>query len=310
MRKLYLWVLAILAPVAVYCAVFFANDPYNYFGFAGKKADTSDLIGKMLDFCNHEYDIIVIGDSRLAYYDMSEWSERSGLRYANMAYGGAIPQEMVHLLRWCLENRTCPIQEIVLDTGFYHMNELLQRDRVASVERIIQNPAMYAFSIENAQAMFTSLLHSQEENDTENGKEITPEQKWSNFETYREKLCDDLEAYRYADDVLDDLAELCDLCAEQGIKVTIVLPPWWEGYYDLLEQYQLMPILDEYKEKLSQHARLMDYEYKDCAYNSHYEDFSDYCHFHNALFDEFLEDIYNRQPTNGRVWENGKCLVF
>lgn len=305
MKKLYLSVLIILVPVIVYCVFFFANDPYGYFKSNGSSQSTSNLTGKMLDYRNGEYDAVIIGDSRIASYDVSELSASSGYKFSNMAYRGCMTEEMVGLLQWCIDNQNAQLKEVVIVTSFYNMNTLLQQDRVASTKKVIESPFSYAFNTENAMAMLDNLKSGKKTDQTEQSKEVTAEQKKEHFNISKDAMEYYLKGYTYDKNVIEGLCNICDICAQNGIKVKIILPPWWEGYYELLEQWQLTDILDDYKKTLSEHAEVYDFEYKDCALSANYDDYSDYSHFKGTTFQTFIKSITESDKQNCRFWSEG-----
>ena len=308
MRKLYLWVFAVMAPVLIYILVFFMNDPYNYFGISKENGDNSPLIAKMIDFRNNDYEAVIIGDSRIAHYDVGELSEQTGLNYVNMAYGGCMTEEMVNLLQWCIDNdESNSLKEITIITSFYNMNTLLQQNRVNSTEKNIKSPLTYAFSLENAGAMLKLLKSTP--NVSSQSQEITPEIKQEHFKISAEQMKYYLAGYTYDRDVIDCLGKMCDLCHDKDISVKIVLPPWWKEYYSLLDEYQLMTIIDEYKEELSYHAEVYDFEYPECELSDRYDDFSDYTHFHGDTFDSFVRTVFiGSGEIEFKVWDGGKII--
>lgn len=305
MKKLYLRVALLLIPVLLYCAIFFANDPYGYFKHSNVPESTSTLTGKMLDYRNGQYNAIIIGDSRIVGYDVSELSTATGYQYVNMSYGGCMTEEMVQLLTWCIENQTVPIQKIIVVTSFYNMNQMIQQDRVTSTKKIIENPLTYAFSFENLTAMLKKITTSSDKTDTGNTKaEKTAEEKAANFETHKQSMLKYLNSFSYDQEVIQELAELCTDCQRSGIDVRIVLPPWWEGYYSLLAEHQLLSILDEYKSQLSQHVIVYDFENEDCPINQNYDDFTDYSHFRGESLIRFLKVIEGESSPDCKIWDN------
>ena len=306
MKKLYLWIFAISFPVICYMLFFFANDPHRY--FSGDASDNT-LMGKMIDFKNHSYDAILLGDSRIDNMDVKELNQGSTFSYKNMAYGGCMSREMISLFWWCIEHQNTNIKSVIIVTGFYNMNTLLQQDRVSSTEKIINNPISYAFCLENLKACLHNLKIKQKNIRKVNAASISDDvQKASNFKMSRDEMTTYLKNYTYDQSVLNDFVEIGNYCAAHDILLKIVLPPWWEDFYGELIRYDLLDILDEYKQTISLSVPIWDLEYKECPLNSNYDDFSDYSHFHGQTQEYFYNVIINNDSTYTRLWKEGRIL--
>ena len=258
----------------------------------------------MLDYKNNKYDAIIVGDSRIVRYDLSDLSESTGYNYINMAYGGCITNEMASLVEWCFEKQSTELKEIVIVTSFYNMNVLLQQDRVASTEKVIKSPFSYAFNMETAEMMINSLK-KEDSPVTETKKELTEEEKAENFKSHENSMSYYLDEYVCDYGVIERLNEICKKCTEAGIEVKIILPPWWQGYYELLQQRGLLEILDEYKAILSENATVYDFEYAECPLSDRYDEFIDYTHFSGETSKLVFKAFTEEDIPDCRIWKNG-----
>ena len=306
MKKLYITVILILLPAILYFGFFFANDPHDYFQRSDEVTDFDSLIGHMLNFERNDYNGIILGESRSARIDVDKLNAETGFSYKNMSFAGCSIEEYVKLFWWCVDEQKADIQSVIIVTSFYATNEELQHDRVSTTDKIIQNPVTYAFSIDNLKDCINNIGVDY----TGIPEEYVPtaEEKPQAFADHRDSLEYMVSHYTYSEENLEALAEMCDYCKENGIEVKIVLPAWWEGYYELLDEYNLLGQIDDFKKYLSYHADVYDMEYPECVLNDNYDDFKDYTHAmgdtREALFDMI---IYN-DLSYARLWQNGAIV--
>ena len=182
-----------------------------------------------------------------------------------------------------------------------------QKDRVTSTNKLIQNPVTYAFSTDNYMDMLEKLKDKNYGYPTVETV-YSAEEKSANFETYRRSLANMLSKYQYASDAVAELEKMCDYCRTIGIEVYIVLPAWWQGYYDELEAAGLTEQLDALKSELSAHAPVYDLEYPSCPLNENYDDFRDYTHARSTTFSLLSKLICNNIVQDAKLWENGVAL--
>lgn len=301
MRKLYLSVLLILVPTFLYLLLFFTHDPYGYFQ-RDPDPTAASLTENMLDFCKGNYDAVILGDSRMMQFDhahINKLNACTGHSFKNMSFDGAVAEEMPALFYWCEKQKPDCVKSVILVTGWYGLNTLLQTDRVEQISREISNPLNYAFSLDSLRAIFTSKS-------PESLSPVSDAQKRQNFELHLGSMSVYLQNYEMDSSALDDLTELCRYCSDHGIEIMIVLPPWWTDFYRQLENCGQLAAMDGYKYILSEYAPIYDLEYPDCPLSSRYEDFSDYAHFHGSTYEDFCDVLISGALDYARFWQGGK----
>ncbi len=315
MKKLYLSILAVLLPAILYMAFFYVNDPYDYFGLNRSEKESEGPMGKMLQYRNGDFDGIIIGDSRIDGYDVSELSRKSGMNWVNIAFGGCMGEENAALLEWCLDNDKGKLKRVIIVTDFYNMNTLLQQDRINSTDKVIASPFSYAFSFENFKGVVQEIKDKARKNKTVTIETVAPgtreetevnadEKKAENFKAHGGSLSYYLDGFRYDYDVIGKLCAVCDRCKEKGVEVTIVIPPVYEGFFDLLEESHVTADTNEFKRILSEHAVICDFEYPENELGKRYEDYRDYMHFGGETYEEFLKCIEDGETRYCKVWGN------
>ena len=94
--------LALLAiPVLVWLVVFVAFEPNNYFGLKAS-AGSSQPVARVRAYQQNPGTHLILGDSRLAHFDMDLVEEVSGQEWQNLSFGGASLQETLDLADYVL----------------------------------------------------------------------------------------------------------------------------------------------------------------------------------------------------------------
>lgn len=301
MKKLYASILLVLLPSCIYLVFFYANDPHGYFGSA--KNQGSQLIDNMLDWKREDYDACIIGDSRMMSFDsdyIRKIDEETGFHFKNLAYPGAMGEEMNYLINWCLDTKHDKVKSIIIVTGWYNFNELLQQNRVLSTEKIIENPFSYAFSISNMKDMI-ACFNTAPDSDRDDSLTVTPEEKRKHFAIELEAMSNYLRSYKTDESVINDFISVCNRCKDNNIEIKLVIPPLVAEFYDELDEFGISDI-DGYKASLCKYIDIYDMEFEECPLTQRYDDFSDYSHFHGETYKDFSNELIYESLVYSRFW--------
>lgn len=301
-----------LLPVALYLAVFIAFEPNNYFGLRGVTNGNAP-IARLRAYELDPQPNLLLGDSRMAHFDMALVDEVSGLSWANVSYGGASLEESIDEFYYLYENHP-DIRRVVLGVSFYTLNAAYRTaNRMATIEIQLKNPAAYIFNLEynvNTLTVIGDKLAGRP--DVEETAEHTAEEYEENGAPlpYRRDLIDyaatlygncavggALPQRVYAEDgalanaaemaaamlaatpaqsrfsvneaALEKLLALAEFCRQNGVELTIVLPPMDESVRRLV--CEPLGIDEAMRPALAalaaSGARVLDYEWQgDPAY--------------------------------------------
>ena len=86
----------LFVPVYLWFAFFVAFEPNNYFGIK-KTASSSQPVARVRAYEQSPGTNLIIGDSRLAHFDMDLVDSLTGQSWQNLAFGGASLKECVDL---------------------------------------------------------------------------------------------------------------------------------------------------------------------------------------------------------------------
>ena len=128
--------LALLAiPVLVWLVVFVAFEPNNYFGLKAS-AGSSQPVARVRAYQQTPGTRLILGDSRLAHFDMDLVEEVSGQEWQNLSFGGASLKETLDLADYVLDSGH-EVDSLLMGLSFYTLNEGYNTDRFAQLEETL-----------------------------------------------------------------------------------------------------------------------------------------------------------------------------
>lgn len=254
-----------------------AFEPNNYFGL---KADTdsSQPVARVRAYQQEPGNRLIIGDSRLAHFDMDLVAEVSGQEWQNLAFGGASLRESLDLADFVLDSGN-EVEEILFELSFYTVNANYDTDRFSALEETLNNPLAYCLNLEynvNALTMFMNTVNNTpdtiESGDwgpadyfDEEGNAIPLHWKLYQYPSLIDSKCS---SWSVNEEELLRLGDLARRCSEEGVKLTIVLPPMAEivrtevcEKYAIDEKMQadVLPLLQEWSNDYG--CTVLDYEW-------------------------------------------------
>lgn len=156
MRKILPKLALALFPLALYFGVFVAFEPNNYFGLR-RGGSTNSPIARIRAFEAAPENTVILGDSRMAHFDMELVRHAAGRGVSNAAYGGAGLEESIDEFYY-LYSKNQSLDTVVFGLSFYTLNTAYRPvNRMATVETQLKNPAAYVFNLEYNINMLTVL---------------------------------------------------------------------------------------------------------------------------------------------------------
>lgn len=267
----------LLTPVYLWLAFFVAFEPNNYFGLKAD-SDSSQPVARVRAYQQEPGNRLIIGDSRLAHFDMDLVAEVSGQEWQNLAFGGASLRESLDLADFVLDSGN-EVEEILFELSFYTVNANYDTDRFSALEETLNNPLAYCLNLEynvNALTMFMNTVNNTpdtiESGDwgpadyfDEEGNAIPLHWKLYQYPSLIDSKCS---SWSVNEEELLRLGDLARRCSEEGVKLTIALPPMAEivrtevcEKYAIDEKMQadVLPLLQEWSNDYG--CTVLDYEW-------------------------------------------------
>lgn len=280
MKKLIRNIILLMIPILLYYGVFLCFEPNNYFGL---RAETPSGVpfGALREYENNPVNSVIIGDSRVAHFDMELVEETAGRPFGNLAYGGASLRESLDLLEWWMEEYP-DIDEVVFSLSYYTLNEGYDYDRVDAIKRGLHNPLVYltglSFHLETLQTVRDWLQgkplyggdHETEdpadytyvEYTAPDGQEVTLRSRLAKYLAYTMPLNS---TWSPNTEQFDRLVADIEKYTAQGVRFVVVLPPTHPSMMEYaIKPYGIYQPMAEMVEELRQtDALVLDYEITD-----------------------------------------------
>lgn len=289
----------IMLPILLYFGAFIYFEPYNYFGLKQSRYTRDSAIVRVRNFDSDPADILIVGDSRMAHFDMDKVEEYQGEKVSQLAFGGASFNESMDLLEYALEKNP-NVKRVFFGVSFYTLNESYYKDRMSSIETISHNPFAYMLNFNYNVEMLreigyfikgvenvASVHHrdwTREDYVDENGDKL-PYRK--NLMEYRDTIAGVCKNYRLDTADIDRYIRLCQKCRDMGIQVYTVLPPMDDSLKDLvIEPMGIGEDIEYFIRQAEKCSRVLNYEYTE--ENPFSED---------RFYDGFHLDTYSGLPV-------------
>lgn len=158
MKKLCLKLLCLALPFVLYFGAFVYFEPYDYFGLKGGAQNEDSVITRVRSYLNAPEDSILLGDSRMAHFDLDLVAQVTGRPWSNLAFGGASMNESIDLF-YLAAQRNPNLKECVFEVSFYTLRQGDARNRMQAIETVVENPVAYLFNFNyNADMLNNALL--------------------------------------------------------------------------------------------------------------------------------------------------------
>lgn len=270
--------LALLAiPVAAWLAVFIAFEPNNYFGLKDS-AGSSQPVARVRAYQQDPGRNLILGDSRLAHFDMDLVAAVSGEEWQNLSFGGASLKETLDLAGYVLDSGH-PVDTLLVEVSFYTLNEHYNTDRFSQLEETLENPLAYCLNLEYNVNALTVLLDTlrgtpdaiesgdwvESDYRADDGTLLPLHRKLYDYPATITPKCRN---WTLNEEQFARLRTLAAACSARGVRLILVLPPMAEnvrtevcdvfGITEAMEN-EVLPTLRAWSE--ADGFTLLDYEW-------------------------------------------------
>lgn len=276
MKKILPRLLLLAVPFLLYAAFFFALEPYDYFGLKGGAVSEDSMLTRVKSYLDDPADGVLLGDSRMAHFDMDLVEQVSGERFKNLAFGGASLNESVDLFQLALDQNP-GLSTCYFEVSFYTLRTGDERNRTGAIRTVIENPFAYLFNFNFTADMLEQALYQLQGVETgatrdeghwtaadyqdADGRPLVYRQ---NLMAYADTIYAQCENYRLHEENLQKLVKIAQTCQERGIRLVFVFPPVDESITDLvIRPLGIEDDLAQIKQTLQNTgAEIRDFEYE------------------------------------------------
>ena len=221
-------------PVVLWFVFFAAFEPNNYFGLKAS-ATSSQPVARVRAYQQAPGENLILGDSRLAHFDMALVDVLTGQTWQNLAFGGASLKETLDLADYVLDSGN-PVDTMLVEVSFYTLNAGYNTDRFAALEKTLNNPLAYCFNLEyNVNALTVAMDTLRGTPDTiesgdwvdsdylaDDGTILPLHRKLYDYTATITPRC---KSWALNADQFERLRALAERCQAAGVRLVVVLPP-------------------------------------------------------------------------------------
>ncbi len=310
MKNILKKVLLLMIPVLAWFLFFLAFEPNNYFGLKAS-ATSSQPVARVRAYQQAPGENLILGDSRLAHFDMALVDGLTGQTWQNLAFGGASLKETLDLADYVLDSGN-PVDTMLVEVSFYTLNAGYNTDRFAALEKTLSNPLAYCFNLEyNVNALTVAMDTLRGTPDTiesgdwvesdylaDDGTILPLHRKLYDYTTTITPRC---KSWALNTDQFERLRTLAERCQAEGVRLVVVLPPMAGnvrtevcdefGITDVMQD-TVLPALGEWAGEYG--FTLLDYEWGGSVITDDDTQFFDGFHLDEKYgLPEWTEELFN-----------------
>lgn len=310
MKNILKKVLLLMIPVLAWFLFFLAFEPNNYFGLKAS-ATSSQPVARVRAYQQAPGENLILGDSRLAHFDMALVDGLTGQTWQNLAFGGASLKETLDLADYVLDSGS-PVDTMLVEVSFYTLNAGYNTDRFAALEKTLNNPLAYCFNLEyNVNALTVAMDTLRGTPDTiesgdwvesdylaDDGTILPLHRKLYDYTTTITPRC---KSWALNTDQFERLRALAERCQAEGVRLVVVLPPMAGnvrtevcdefGITDVMQD-TVLPALGEWAGEYG--FTLLDYEWGGSVITDDDTQFFDGFHLDEKYgLPEWTEELFN-----------------
>ena len=253
---------------------------------------------RVREFNKQPSDVIILGDSKMAHFDMDLVESLVGEKVGQLSFGGASFNESMDLLEYAIEKNP-DVHTVYFAASFYTLNESYYKDRMSSIETTATNPFAYMlnfnYNIEMLNEIKWFILgkknvatpHHEDWKESDYYFEDGTKRPYRrNLMEYADTIKGVCANYSYDTADVERYIELAKMCKDKGIKLYTVMPPMDDSLKELVvEPLGIHNHILSFIDSVSPYTEVINFEYNET--NVFSED---------LFYDGFHLDVYSGLP--------------
>jgi hypothetical protein len=291
-------------PLFSWMLVIVVVDPFDYFNVSRvfteetkveNAAALNRLVFNMVKKVHYPSENLIIGDSRAESLPLDRIEAVTGRKYSRLTAGALKLNECIDLFYFA--GRQSSVKRAVFTLNFNQYNEYAYADRVTAVESMIQNPLIYLFDRNVAEAAFYVVKASL----TGTAAVIsTPPMPRDSFWDYVVAV-KGREHYRYPEALQKRIREMANFANARGIEIVFIIVPNHEEFQRRVREFGLNGEYVRFKTEMSQLGiRVIDYDYKSDI-SAARQNFLDPLHFNREIGNLIVDEVFRGPLIKGKL---------
>lgn len=277
-------------------------DPYGLFGHSGpvpverkernlyhsgRTMAFSNMLWKLIAFRRAPAPNILLGDSRLSYFDLDALQAASGSRYRNLGIPGGNYRTVADLFHYA--DSLAQLERVCVQVSFRGMNKGLDWDLYSEAHGILARPYTYLYNRRVLEATALNLA-SWAFPDRITYDALPPDHWQRVLEAERANAQDfhvDTAVYRI-------LGEVAERCRQQGAELLFVEYPTHPDVQQIYAEAGLEATREAYLEKLRSIAPVVDLD-RPGLFSAEADRWRDPLHLTTAAQRELIDKVWGHQ---------------
>jgi hypothetical protein len=293
----------LLLPLIVWGILIAIIDPFNYFGFevfqrsAKKEAESlNTLIYRTIDYVNEPCENVIFGDSRTYNIPLERIEEISKRKYKKLNTNGAKLNEIFDLFYFA--NSKTPIKRVVIGINFNMFNKFGHEDRVEGVKRMLNNPFMYVYNKDVAEAAYSTIKYTFTDKKPDFAPPMSRKEFWD--WSINTKASHWYGKYAFPEKLYSQLLNFDKFTKANKIDVIFIIVPHHSDFHKRLVDFGLQKEEAKFKQIMSGlSAKVYDFDYVN-AITSNTVNFEDPIHYTNAVGNTIVNEIWTNKLIIGK----------
>lgn len=292
--------LLFLTPFILLILLNLVVDPFNYSNFIKLNLEKDSVtmpfdyrLFKLNAYRENPSSNILLGDSRIAAFNVDEIEKISGKRYFNFGYGGGTLNEVFETIEFASKKDS--LKEIVIGLSFNLFDASNSKERVSRSVKIINNPLSYYFNFKTSKASLYVLFYNifgvnyASEHPNKTKEEFWKQQLNLADNTYTN--------YNYPFLFEEKLLNLKLWCDKNQIKLFFILPPTHIDLQNKVLENNLGKEYSDYKSFLKSLGTVYDFDIKD-SITVDAANFKDPYHFNDTIMKVLIKRIWSIEQSD------------
>lgn len=251
-----------------------------------------NMLWNVIHFTREPCENILIGDSQCREIKESDLQKFSGKRWFNFSVPGASYETMFY--NFWTATKYSKLKEVYFNVSFMNFNANREYSITYFAEDYLDKPYLYFTKKETFFDSFVNLLYVITKDEDMITKPYVAMRVEDNNALAPSKLDIFFKNYEYPEDIYFELKRISDYCNQNQIKLVFLIMPSYQGVREYLQQKDLLPMYNRFKEDVNSLAYTIDFD-RPGSISSDRSAFYDYFHIKEPVLEKLTEEIWGNK---------------
>jgi len=259
------------------------------------------VLSNMLEYKNNPAPDITISDSRFAHKDLEDIKNNTGLEFSELYAHDGLIQEFISFFRFA--DTQIKLENVYICINFSAFSETKRNNLVESANNIINNPFLYIFNRNVAEASVLCLKNKIIPADEQDLTRPSADKKSFWLDLLNTTEIRFYKNYFYPEQYIQKLREIGSYCRFKNIKLGFIIPPTNTDMQALIQKNNLNQYRERFLKELSGIAPVYDMDFPN-SMTSDTDLYHDPNHLQKDRISSLFEYILVNKPDSLKKYIN------